>query len=343
MSKSKQKLEDYSYWSVALIMDELIGDEGLKYLQDKLDPKTDMSILLSSIRKKNEPAILKSRKQYYWDAYILLNTFIRSGTIQAQPLGKKESPLDRLLIKDSFLKWLARFECVWSDLLKILGRKIPKEFYVLLKKNNLIGNTTAGNNLPEIFIKNLTVWAENDSEIMIKEPGKPPLPYSHKKLKFDRNNTKEWTRLLSALKGPDHTFFFNKTKGAEKLLVRSIEKKLLTFFKSEFAKDFPKGFKLIEKISDKPGYKKFKFKIKGEKPYVEQDLGKHDKESIIFEIRKLISAHASPDEYLQAVNRAKDLGHNEKKILEMISDLKFIERNIGHGDIYDRSSENKLE
>ena len=52
---------------------------------------TDFSILEKSIRKKNEPAILKSRKPYYWDAYNLLNTFIQAGTVQGQPLGKKQS------------------------------------------------------------------------------------------------------------------------------------------------------------------------------------------------------------------------------------------------------------
>lgn len=346
MRKSRQKLEDYSYWSVALIMDKLIGDEGLKFLHDHFDPKTDLSFSLDVIRKKDEQAILKTRKPYYMDAYKLLDAGIQAGSIKTLPLGNKQSPLERLIIKISFLKWFAKTEVIWSEFLKVLGRKIPKEFYVLLEKNNLIDNAMAGKNLPEIFVKNLTVWAENDSEVLIKEQGKSPLSYSHKELGFARNNTAEWDAFLAVLNGPDYFFFFNKKMGAKKVLVRSIEKKLLAFIGNEFDKDFQSDFKLIEPISDSPGCKKFKFNIKGETPLIKPNLNGLDKKAIFKLIVEYLKPSASPYILMQVTAHALENGFTKNCLKKITDDYDYIKKNMDKEETYEEyagkhTSENK--
>ena len=124
----------------------------------------------------------------------------------------------------------------------------------------------------------LMVQYENDSTIVVKAFKKPPIPYDCRQLGFRDNRAKGWRFLINVLEIPPHTFNFgtaytypdgsrrnrvkNKAYDAGWKVCDDLCKKLIRFFHKEFGMEFPRSFKLYEKLrTNHPGDRRFKFQI----------------------------------------------------------------------------------
>jgi hypothetical protein len=193
---------------------------------------------------------------------------------------------------------------------------------------------------------------ENDSNILLELPGKPPVEYNCKQMGFRSQETKTWRMLINILSSAPHTFNFGiayiypdgsrknrqkcKDYDAKWKLLDELNKKLLVFFQREFSWCFPKGYKLYEDaVTATDGDKSFKFIVgvpsskDQEAPLnnIEKRFLSHDESSLVKEIRVLNNdfsvdsfVHNEPPEFLVAalnVGRNK-FGWNDKKVMEII-------------------------
>jgi len=104
----------------------------------------------------------------------------------------------------------------------------------------------------------------SDAEISIKGSTTKTKTYSHDKLGFNREDTKEWCTLIQILQSPDHFYHVgmshgtestrNKEYDAKRTILIVISRKLVSFLNDAYALRLPEKFQIFEIIKkEKPG------------------------------------------------------------------------------------------
>jgi len=198
-------------------------------------------------------------------------------------------------------------------------------------------------------VSRLKISFENDSTILIELPKRKPVEYNYSQLGFRSNETKTWKMLINILSSAPYTFEFgpayfypekNKSTNRQKIreydakwkLLDELNKKLLAFFRNEFAWEFPHGYKLYDYATlGNNGERQFKFIVqpspsrdhkvffsKIEKPFLSLD-----ENELIKKIRQLNNDDDSnelPDALVAAINvGVENFRWDEKKILKIIN------------------------
>ena len=206
-------------------------------------------------------------------------------------------------------------------------------------------------------VSRLKISFENDSTILIELPKRKPVEYNYSELGFRSNETKTWKMFINILSSAPHTFEFgtayfypdkNKSTNRQKnreydakwKLLDELNKKLLTFFRNEFAWEFPHGYKLYDYATlGNNGERRFKFIVQPspsrdhkvsfseiEKPFLSLD-----ENELIIKIRQLNNdddwqlnndndLNELPDALVAAINVGVDnFRWDEKKILKIIN------------------------
>ena len=198
-------------------------------------------------------------------------------------------------------------------------------------------------------VSRLKISFENDSTILIELPKRKPVEYKYSQLGFRSNETKTWKLLISILSFAPYTFEFgtayfypdkNKSTNRQKIreydakwkLLDELNKKLLAFFRNEFAWEFPHGYKLYDYATlGNNGERRFKFIVQPspsqdhkvsfseiEKPFLSLD-----ENELIKKIRQLNNdddSHELPDVLVAAINvGVENFRWDEKKVLKIIN------------------------
>ncbi|MEC9423045.1 MAG: hypothetical protein VYC01_01725 [Nitrospinota bacterium] len=197
-------------------------------------------------------------------------------------------------------------------------------------------------------VSRLKISFENDSTILIELPKRKPVEYKYSQLGFRSSETKTWKMFINILSSAPYTFEFgtayfypdkNKSTNRQKIrgydakwkLLDELNKKLLAFFRNEFAWEFPHGYKLYEYATlGNNGERRFKFIVQPspsqdhkvcfseiEKPFLSLD-----ENGLIKKIRQLNNdddSHELPDVLVAAINvGVENFGWDEKKVLKII-------------------------
>ena len=198
-------------------------------------------------------------------------------------------------------------------------------------------------------VSRLKISFENDSTILIELPKRKPVEYKYSQLGFRSNETKTWKMLINILSSAPYTFEFgtayfypdkNKSTNRQKIreydakwkLLDELNKKLLAFFRNEFAWEFPHGYKLYDYATlGNNGERRFKFIVQPspsrdhkvffseiEKPFLPLD-----ENELIKKIRQLNNDDDSnelPDALVAAINvGVENFRWDEKKVLKIIN------------------------
>ena len=198
-------------------------------------------------------------------------------------------------------------------------------------------------------VSRLKISFENDSTILIELPKRKPVEYKYSQLGFRSNETKTWKMFINILSSAPHTFKFgtayfypdkNKSTNRQKIreydakwkLLDELNKKLLAFFRNEFAWDFPLGYKLYDYATlGNNGERRFKFIVQPspsrdhkvafseiEKPFL--SLNENE---LIIKIRQLNNdddLNELPDALVAAINvGVENFRWDEKKVLKIIN------------------------
>jgi len=196
-------------------------------------------------------------------------------------------------------------------------------------------------------VSRLKISFENDSTILIELPKRKPVEYKYSQLGFRSNETKTWKMLINILSSAPYTFEFgtayfypdkNKSTNRQKIreydakwkLLDELNKKLLAFFRNEFAWEFPLGYKLYDYATrGNNGERRFKFIVQPspsrdhkvafseiEKPFL--SLNENE---LIIKIRQLNNDDSNelPDALVAAINvGVENFRWDEKKVLKII-------------------------
>ena len=198
-------------------------------------------------------------------------------------------------------------------------------------------------------VSRLKISFENDSTILIELPKRKPVEYKYSQLGFRSNETKTWKMFINILSSAPYTFEFgtayfypdkNKSTNRQKIreydakwkLLDELNKKLLAFFRNEFAWQFPLGYKLYDYATlGNNGERRFKFNVQPspsrdhklafsaiEKPFLSLD-----ENELIIKIRQLNNdddSHELPDILVAAINvGVENFRWDEKKVLKIIN------------------------
>ena len=198
-------------------------------------------------------------------------------------------------------------------------------------------------------VSRLKISFENDSTILIELPKRKPVEYKYSQLGFRSNETKTWKMLINILSSAPYTFEFgtayfypdkNKSTNRQKIreydakwkLLDELNKKLLAFFRNEFAWEFPHGYKLYDYATlGNNGERRFKFIVQPstsqdhkvsfseiEKPFLSLD-----ENELIKQIRQLNNdddSHELPEVLVAAINvGVENFRWDEKKVLNIIN------------------------
>ena len=198
-------------------------------------------------------------------------------------------------------------------------------------------------------VSRLKISFENDSTILIELPKRKPVEYKYSQLGFRSNETKTWKMFINILSSAPYTFEFgtayfypdkNKSTNRQKIreydakwkLLDELNKKLLAFFRNEFAWEFPHGYKLYDYATlGNNGERRFKFIVqpspsrdhkvsfsKIEKPFLSLD-----ENGLIKKIRQLNNdddSHELPEVLVAAINvGVENFRWDEKKVLKIIN------------------------
>ena len=196
-------------------------------------------------------------------------------------------------------------------------------------------------------IAQLKISFENDSTILIELPKRKPVEYNYSQLGFRSNETKTWKMFINILSSAPYTFEFgtayfypdgkktNRHKirayDAKWKLLDELNKKLLAFFKNEFAWEFPHGYKFYDYATlGTNGERCFKFIVQPslsrdhkvsfseiEKPFLSLD-----ENELIIKIRQLNidDSNELPEVLVAAINiGVENFGWDNKKVLEIIN------------------------
>ncbi len=172
---------------------------------------------------------------------------------------------------------------------------------------------------PTIFIESLILSCENDIEIKIKVPNKPPITCNPDSLGFRDTNTKQWKALIDLLKSADGTFIYSKSEGDKKRAWGEIERKLRDFLNSKFDLNLPNDFKLFP-LTQEAGVRKPIFQIHKPEDKSQEDFSTLGKDQIVEKIRELsISPDIETADLLnKAVARAKELGLSDDYLSKLL-------------------------
>ena len=196
-------------------------------------------------------------------------------------------------------------------------------------------------------VSRLKISFENDSTILIELPKRKPVEYKYSELGFRSNETKTWKMFINILSSAPYTFEFgtayfypdkNKSTNRQKIreydakwkLLDELNKKLLAFFRNEFAWEFPHGYKLYDYATlGKNGERRFKFIVQPspsldhkvsfseiEKPFLSLD-----ENELIIKIRQLNidDSNELPEVLVAAINvGVENFEWDEKKVLKII-------------------------
>lgn len=198
-------------------------------------------------------------------------------------------------------------------------------------------------------VSRLKISFENDSTILIELPKRKPVEYKYSQLGFRSSETKTWKMFINILSSAPYTFEFgtayfypdkNKSTNRQKIraydakwkLLDELNKKLLAFFRNEFAWEFPRGYKLYNYATlGNNGERRFKFIVQPspsrdhkvsfseiEKPFLSLD-----ENELISKIRQLNNdgdSNELPDVLVAAINvGVENFGWDEKKVLKIIN------------------------
>ena len=206
-------------------------------------------------------------------------------------------------------------------------------------------------------VSRLKISFESDSTILIELPKRKPVEYKYSQLGFRSNETKTWKMLINILSSAPYTFEFgtayfypdkNKSTNRQKIreydakwkLLDELNKKLLAFFRNEFAWEFPHGYKLYDYATlGNNGERRFKFIVQPsssrdhkvafseiEKPFLSLD-----ENELIKKIRQLNNdddwqlnngedLNELPDTLVAAINiGVENFRWDEKKVLNIIN------------------------
>ena len=197
-------------------------------------------------------------------------------------------------------------------------------------------------------VSRLKISFESDSTILIELPKRKPVEYKYSQLGFRSNETKTWKMLINILSSAPYTFEFgtayfypdkNKSTNRQKIreydakwkLLDELNKKLLAFFRNEFAWEFPHGYKLYDYATlGNNGERRFKFIVQPspsrdhkvafseiEKPFL--SLNENE---LIIKIRQLNNDDSNelPDALVAAINvGVENFRWDEKKVLNIIN------------------------
>ena len=198
-------------------------------------------------------------------------------------------------------------------------------------------------------VSRLKISFENDSAILIELPKRKPVEYKYSQLGFRSNETKTWKMFINILSSAPYTFEFgtayfypdkNKSTNRQKIreydakwkLLDELNKKLLAFFRNEFAWEFPLGYKLYDYATlGNNGERRFKFIVQPspsrdhkvsffeiEKPFIPLD-----ENELIKKIRQLNNdddSHELPEVLVAAINvGVENFRWDEKKVLKIIN------------------------
>ena len=197
-------------------------------------------------------------------------------------------------------------------------------------------------------VARLKISFENDSTILIELPKRKPVEYKYSQLGFRSNETKTWKMFIDILSSDPYTFEFgtayfypdgskanrqkNREYDAKWKLLDELNKKLLAFFRNEFAWEFPLGYKLYDYATlGNNGERRFKFIVQPspsrdhkvsfseiEKPFLPLDENK-----LISKVRQLNNDDDSnelPDVLVAAINvGVENFRWDDKKVLKIIN------------------------
>ena len=198
-------------------------------------------------------------------------------------------------------------------------------------------------------VSRLKISFENDSTILIELPKRKPVEYKYSQLGFRSNETKTWKMFINILSSAPYTFEFgtayfypdkNKSTNRQKIreydakwkILDELNKKLLAFFRNEFAWEFPLGYKLYDYATlGNNGERRFKFIVQPspsrdhkvafseiEKPFL--SLNENE---LIIKIRQLNNdddLNELPDALVAAINvGVENFRWDEKKVLKIIN------------------------
>jgi len=202
-------------------------------------------------------------------------------------------------------------------------------------------------------VSQIEISYENDSIIIIKLPGRKPVEYNYRQLGFRSSETKTWKMLTDILSSSPYTFDFgvayiypdksksnrykNKAYDSKWKLMDELNKKLLVFFKKEFAWEFPPGYKLYEHAkTGNNGERQFKFTVQPPSsedrevsfPDIEKSFLSLDEMELIKRIGQLYNDYSvdspvqneEPEVLVAAVNVGREkFGWDDKKIMAIMN------------------------
>jgi hypothetical protein len=187
-------------------------------------------------------------------------------------------------------------------------------------KKTLLDNNFESTAHLKNFITKLRISCENDIEIIIQAPNKPPITCNPDSLGFRNVNTNQWKDLISLLKSANGTYYYSSKDKAKRSVWREIEKKLRDFLNEKFNQDIPDDFKLFSPVKGEAGLRKPLFQITRLKDIVNDDF-KNCNEKQITEKLKEFASYASEENaklYIKATERAKELGMSDDTIKNVV-------------------------
>ena len=217
---------------------KLSYDEILFAIRMQEGPKPEGN----SLRRRITEELKRKRAREIYDAQLLDTPIIPEGCVgfdyrlsnNATIAEQKMTEFMRFFFKERDIKsYEIDHDLYYPD------KEIAKIKKQDIASDDIQDDTTEQD--PDEFIRDLTVYYENDSEIKIKRPGKEIKSCPYHIIGFRSNRTKEFKTLIKILQNHPHIYHGKYSK--DRKLLNEIDKKLKMFFVKEFAIEMPSKVK----------------------------------------------------------------------------------------------------